>query len=155
MKQKRKHPNVFDVIFIVLIVLLALGAYWISHRSDTGNEQRSRTYVVELTGLDEAMAQYVSVGDPVTDNVKNYEIGTIEAIEVTDDLILVTDQEDGIVREVAQEGYITLLLTIRADTVESEMAVETVSGYTLRTGTSVSISAGSLTSAGYILNVER
>ena len=155
MEEKRKHPNFFDIVCVVLIVLLALGAYWISHRNDTAAEHRSRTYVIELTGLDENVEKYVAVGDPVMDNIKNYEMGTVEAIEVIEDLIQVTDQESGIVREIPQEDYITLLLTVRADTLESEKEITTVSGYTLRTGISVSVSVGALTAAGYILDIER
>ena len=155
MKQKRKHPNFFDIIIIVLIIVLALGAYWISHREGAGGSVRSRTYVIELRGLDETMAQYVSVGDTVTDNIKNYEIGTVEAITTTEDFMQVTDQEAAVVRQVPQEGYITLLLTVRVETEEDEKEIRTLSGYLLKTGTSVSVSAGSLTSSGYILEVER
>lgn len=155
MNKTRKHPNFFDILIILLLVLIAVGAYLLSHRDSAGQEVVTRTCTIELTDLEERMADSVAVGDLVTDNIKNYEIGTVTAVEVQPYTQGVVDEENAILRQEPTPGRVKLLVTVECDTVEGEQEIATTSGYTLRTGTSVSVSAGKLTGTGYILYVER
>lgn len=156
MKKTRKRPNFFDILIILLVLLVAVAAYFLSHRDGTqGKEVITRSYTIELMDLDARMADTVAVGDQVTDNIKNYEIGTVTAVEAYPYEVGVVDEAAGVTRQVVMPGRIVLLLTVECDTVETEKEVNTVSGYTLRTGTSVSVSAGELTAGGYILSMER
>jgi hypothetical protein len=152
----RRRPNFFDLLFIVLILAVALVAYVLSHGQLGGTtDTTTRTYLVELPDLQPGMADCVSVGDTVTDNVKNYDVGTVTEVQVIPATATAFDEENGIYRQVALDDQINLMVTIQAETTETDTAVETVSGYTLRTGTSVSLTIGQLTAAGYILTVER
>lgn len=156
MKQTKKHPNFFDILIILLVLLVAVAAYFLSHRDGAaGKEIVTRSCTIELMDLDTRMAETVAVGDTVMDNIKNYEIGTVTAVESYPYEVGVVDEAAGVTRQVVSPGRIVLLLTVECDTVETEKEINTVSGYTLRTGTSVSISAGELTAAGYILSLER
>lgn len=155
MNKTRKHPNFFDILIILLLVLIAVAAYFVSHRDNTTQEVGMRSCTIELTDLEESMADSVAVGDQVTDNIKNYEIGTVTAVEVQPYTQGVVDEENAVLRQQATPGRIKLLVTVECPTVESEKEVATTGGYTLRTGTAVSVSAGKLTGAGYIVYVER
>mgnify|MGYP004480631261 FL=1 len=155
MEQSPKHPNFFDIVFIVLILALAAGAYWVSHDSTRDKDLVSRSYVIELDHIQEDMVQYAAPGDSVTDNVKNQAMGTVTAVEVVPCTVSVTDEATGTIKQVPVEGYVSLLLTVQADTTETDSQIATKDGYVLRVGTSVSCSVGALTSAGYILSVDR
>lgn len=154
-KAKRIRPNFFDIVFIVLILLAAALAYFLSHRDAAVQEVTRRTYQLELTHLEESMQDRVAVGDTVVDNIKNYGMGTVTAIEVYPYTDRANDEENGIIRQTPVDGYVTLLLTVEADTVEGEKEIATTDGYVLRTGTSVSCTAGALAATGYVLTVER
>ena len=155
MNKTRKHPNFFDILIILLLVLVAAAAYFVSHRDSTAQEVVMRTCTIELADLEERMAGSVAVGDQVTDNIKNYEIGTVTAVEAQPYTQGVVDEENAVLRQQPTPGRIRLLVTVECATVEGEKEIATTSGYTLRTGTAVSISAGQLTGTGYILYVER
>ncbi len=155
-QKKRRRINFFDLLFVVIILAVAVAAYFLSHGSDTqGGKTVTRSYTLELTNLQENMAEYVAVGDTVTDNVRNYDLGTVTEVQVQPCETTVVDEEAGVVRQATLDGYITLVLTITVDTVETDSQITTDSGYTLRTGTAVSCSVGSLTASGYILTIER
>lgn len=156
-KKARRRPNFFDILIVVLLLLVVLAAYWLSHRSAAPTAVVvPRTYTVELIQLKAGMEDYVAVGDPVTDNVKNYDVGTVKAVEVrpytTDESL---DEEAGTYHQTPVEGWVNVLLTIEVDTVETENSVDTLSGYTLRTGVTGSFTAGTLSSRGVILDVSR
>ena len=156
MKQTKKHPNFFDILIILLVLLVAVAAYLLSHRNGAqSKEVVTRSCTIELMDLDERMADAVAVGDTVMDNIKNYEIGTVTAVETCPYEAGAVDEASGVTRQVAVPGRIVLLLTVECDTVETEKEIATVSGYTLRTGISVSCSVGELTAGGYILSLER
>jgi len=153
-KTKKKRPNLFDVIFIVLILVVAVGAYFLVHGTG-GEETTLRTYVIELTGLREGMESSVAVGDTVTDTVKNYGMGTVTATEVVPYEETTIDAENGVYRQIDVAGYVTLRLTVEAETTETEKEITTAGGYAIRTGTAVNCSVGTLVSSGYILEVQR
>lgn len=156
-KKARRRPNFFDILIVILLLLVVLAAYWLSHRSAAPTAVvTTRTYTVELAQLKSGMEAYVAVGDPVTDNVKNYDVGTVTAVEVrpyTTNKSL--DEEAGTYRQAPVEGWVNVVLTIEVDTTETDASVDTVSGYTLRTGAVGSFTAGSLSSGGVILDVSR
>lgn len=156
MEKKKRHPNWIDIAFIVLLVAVVAVAYILSHSDSAATvETVKRSYVVELTNLDPHMADCLTVGDKVTDNVKNYDIGTVTALEVVPYENLCMDEEDGVMRAAQIPDKITLQVTIEADTTETERQIATASGYTLRVGTSVSCTIGQLTAAGYIIGLDR
>jgi hypothetical protein len=155
MEKAKRHPNFFDILLILLILLAAAAAYLLSHQGTDSATLRTRTYRVELQGLRSNMADALQVGDTVTDTVKNLDIGTITALEVQPYTVGVTDEEAGVVRQVEMEDYVTLWITLEAETTETDSQISTTSGYVLRTGTSVYVSVGDLVASGYILDVER
>lgn len=153
-RKKRLRINLFDIAIIILILLVAGAAYLLSH-NDAGAEVISRSYVLELQNLDASMADYVQIGDTVTDSVKNYPIGTVTEVAVVPYMATTSDLQNGVIRETEVPGKISLLLTVQADTTETQRDITTLSGYVLRTGTSVSCQVGNLVSKGFILKVDR
>lgn len=155
-KKPRKRLNFFDLLIVLLLLAVVAVAYLLSHDSTpTAKNIIPRTYTVELPRLELGMKDYVSVGDTVTDNIKNYAIGTVTDIELQPSTNTVLDEEHEIFRQAVLNDRVTLVLTIEVDTVETDSAVDTLSGYTLRTGTSVSLTAGQLYAAGTVLSVSR
>jgi hypothetical protein len=155
MEKAKRHPNFFDILLILLILLAAAGAYLLSHQGTDSATLRTRTYRIELQGLRSSMADALQPGDTATDTVKNLDLGTITAVEVQPYTVGVTDEEAGVVRQVEMEDYVTLWITLEVETTETDSQISTTSGYVLRTGTSVSVAAGDLVASGYILDVER
>lgn len=154
-KAKRKHPNFFDILFILLILAVAAAAYLLSHQTPTTQDTTVRTYKIELDHLQTSMADCVAVGDTVTDTVRNLDMGTVTAVEVLPYTAAVSDEDANVVRQVPVEGYVTLWLTVEAETLETDTAIVTESGYTLRTGVSISCAVGTLVGSGYVLGIER
>lgn len=155
-KKPRRRPNFFDLLIVLLLLAVVVVAYLLSHDSaSTAKDVISRTYTVELPRLEAGMENYVSVGDAVTDNVKNYAVGTVTNVEVRPTTSTVLDEENNLFRQAPVEGQVTVVLTIAVDTVETDASVDTLSGYTLRTGATVSFTAGRLYASGNILEVSR
>lgn len=156
MEKKRKHPNFIDIAFLLLIAAVALAAYFISHQdSEAVNQTTMRSYVVELSDLDPSMSEYVAVGDAVTDNVKNYALGTVTAVEVVPYTMDVMDEEAGVYREAEVPNRISLQITIEAATLETDKQITTDSGYVLQVGGAISCTAGVLSGPGHIIALDR
>lgn len=157
MKRIKFKWNFWDGAVIVLILAVVVAAYMLSHggKLDTREEVITRSYTIELNDLHEEMLDCVHVGDRVVDNIRNYNMGTITDMEVVSYTVGVTDEEAGIIRQQPLPDRYCLILTIEADTIETETDVQTVSGYNLKTGLSISCTINELSSGGYILTVER
>lgn len=153
-KKFQIRPNFFDILFVVIILAIAAGAYMVSHK-DTDETVSRRSYTVELVGIAKGLEVSVEPGDTVIDNVMNLEMGVITDVRVEPATFSEIDEETYTEKQVPEEDYITLILTIESDTTESDYNVTTLSGYTLRVGTSVYCFTGSLNAGGYILAVER
>ena len=154
-KKTRRRPNFFDILFIILILAAAATAWFLSHREAATAETRTRTYMFELLDIQEEMLDCISVGDSVTDNVKNLAMGTVTNVEVLPSTVQVLDEGTGVIRQADRPGRYTLHVTVEAETVETETSIETTAGYVLRVGSVVSCSIGGMTASGYILALER
>ena len=153
--KKHRQLNLFDVLFVLLILIFVIVAYMLSHGGISRQETITRNYLLELADLPDGMQDSVSIGCQVEDNVKNYELGIVTAIEIIPSTGSVLDEETRTIQQAVKPDQLTLLLTIQVDTVETEDTSDTVSGYPLRVGRFVSCTAGSLTASGYILAVDR
>lgn len=156
MKKKYFRLNFIDIVFVLLIAALAMTAYYLSHRSSTEVlKTQTRSYVVELTDLEPFMANAVQVGDCVTDTVKNQDLGVVSAVESVPYTQRVLDEDNSVYVYKDVPNRITLLITIEAETLETENEITTASGYALRVGTFVNCAAGGLVGSGYILELDR
>lgn len=156
MEKKKFRPNILDILLLLLIAAVALAAYAISHRQEAGPQQAiTRSYTIELTNLDGTMLESVQPGDLVKDNVKNLELGVVTAVEVSATTVSSLNKETGLYQETEVPGKYTMLVTVRADTTETDKQVSTVSGFILRVGTSVSCTVGNLYASGYIVKLDR
>lgn len=155
MEKKRKHPNFIDIILIVLVVAVAAVAYFLSHQDASPAQTVKRSYVLEVTQLDPAIADCVEAGDTVTDNIKNYDMGVVTAVERQTSTAAVLNKELGEYVLAEYPDKVTLYITIEADTTESDSTIATESGYTLRIGTGVSCTIGAMKASGYIVGLDR
>lgn len=156
MDKKRRHPNFIDIAFILLIAAVALTAYFLSHQdSEATNQPTLRSYVIELSDLSPEMAQYIAVGDTVTDNVKNYHLGTVTAVEVIPYRMPALDEQAGIYRNCDVPNRISLLVTVEAETLETDKQITTASGFVIRVGATLSCSVGRFSAPGCIAAMDR
>lgn len=129
--KKRLRLNFIDITLVLLIAAVVLTAYFLSHDSSDEVNTVSRTYVIAFSDTGT-----VRIGDAVTDAVRGSHMGTVAAVE--------PDPDSGILR-----------VTVEAETVEDEKGVSTVSGCSIRVGTEVTCTIGSLTASGCIVGLSR
>ncbi len=158
-KQAKKVKfNLFDALVILVILVAAVAVYLILQgSSDDGvfAESSPISYTVEVTGLREGMEDTVSIGDEFQETSDGNTMGTVTAVEVIPYTVQATDEEEGVIRDQEVEGYSTLRITLEVQSVEPDSAIETTEGETIRVGTSVTMSNGTLLAKGTIIWMER
>ena len=153
MEKKRIRPN---LILLVLVAAVAVSAYWISHQdSDTVAVTTPRSIVIEIADVAPEMLNAVGAGDLVTETTKNQVLGTVTAVEALPYYESVYDEEAGICRRAEVSGRICLMVTLQADTIDTDSAVNAASGFALRVGTGVNCTVGKRAGVGHIVGVER
>lgn len=134
MDKKRKYPNIIDVVFLFLIAAVALTAYFLSHDSTENVNTVTASYTVELTDPEGLTADSVKIGDRVTDNARGYDMGSVTAVEALPS---------------------ALRITVEAGTVENEKGISTASGCSIRVGTQVWCTVGTLSAKGTVVELSR
>ena len=154
--EKKKHRfNLFDVIVILVIVVLAAAVYIISHREQTLAETVMATYTVEIADVPSGASDCIEIGAAVTDNIKNYSCGTVVGVEELPYQVAVDNTVTGNRDYAVVSGRSFVLITIEVPVLESDTGLETPEGYDVRMAASTSITAGDFYGAGYIIRVER
>ena len=157
-KKKRIRFNLFDVIVIAVILVLAAAAYLILNGlpgAADAAETTTVTYTLELTGLREEMSDSVAVGDTFYETSNGYAIGTVTAVEVVPYTVNATDKENAVIRSEEVSGYISLQITLEIEVIETDDSLTTEEGQVIRTGVSIKASNGTLLGSGYIIWTER
>lgn len=155
-KKKRIKFNLFDVIVIAVILLLAAAAYLILNGLPNASENTvTVSYTLELTGLREEMADSVEVGDSFYVTSTGYEIGTVTAVEVVPYTVTATDKEEAVIRNQEVADYVNLQITLEVEVIETDDALTTEDGQVIRTGTSLTASNGTVIGSGFVIWTER
>lgn len=152
--EKKKKFNVFDIIIILVIIAIAGGAYVFTHRTKAMETQLLR-YSLELNECPEGFSQNIKVGDKLTDNVKNYNMGTITSVEARPSIRLGEDKINGTVIESTLEGKETVILVVEANVVEDGANFKVDGGYVVKAGKDVSVKGNGYAGRGYILTIGR
>lgn len=159
MEKKAKKSirlNLFDILVVCIILIIAVGVYFISHRdTDTEKEMTEVVYTVEISKLPEGTSQYLEIGQEMKDNKHSCPAGTITDIEVRPYVTKATDQENGTIQDQAVSGYETVLITLKADCAVSDHNISLDDQNALRVGVGISYSTGSFSGSGYVVGIER
>ncbi len=164
MEQKfRFKLNLFDGI--VLVLCLCVGGFLAysylkpapAVTEDPAVPSASTVrYVVKFQKMLEGTETLVESGDKLTDNIKNYDLGTVVSTEV---IPCTTRVEDHINRQVVRAeipGHVDLLVTVESDSAAlGTDAVVLDGGYNLRVNTTAYIKGEGYMASGPIISIER
>ena len=88
MRKRKMKFNIMDVLILLAVAAVAAVLLYVFVLSENtpvdslgGTPTTKITYVVELTGIDDALSDNISVGETLIDAAKKMNIGTIVAVE--------------------------------------------------------------------------
>ena len=161
-KTFRFKLNLFDGI--VLVLALCVGGFlgWNALKPAAPVEEGSAPavstvrYVVRFQRMIEGSENLVEPGDRLTDNIKNYNLGTVVATEVRPNYARVVDHENKQIVRAEVPGYVDLYVTVECSSATlSENAVILDGGYILRANTTAYIRGEGYMASGPIVSIER
>ncbi|NLM83775.1 MAG: DUF4330 family protein [Clostridiales bacterium] len=151
--------NVFDVIIMVVVLVLAAALILVWRNSGRSNisvmESRPVRYKVEISSMLPDGANAIKPGDLIYDSVKKYALGTVEDVTLEPARRLSKDMETGRTIYAEIPDRLTAVLDVVCDCYETESSISTTSGYTLRVGANVYIAGPGYAGAGYIVAISR
>ena len=154
MERKNFKLNFFDIIIAIIIVVIAGGIYFFINKEDVV-QTKKLIYTIELNNLPQGFTENIKVGDKLTDGVKNYNMGTIIAVEKSDTTVLVTDQDNSIVKEKAIPELERAVITIEADVTENGADYKVDGNFLVKAGLNVNVHGPGYAGSGYIILIER
>jgi len=159
-KKIKWRLNLFDVIFIVCAIVVAVLLLRFSGRSAgsvsviPAGSQETVVYTVELQGMYNDSAKLVKPGDAFIDKVEKRALGTVVSVNLVPARTLQNDLVSGnrIVVEIPERTDAIVTVTAQATVTDSQI---TVDGYAIRVGTKVSIDGPLYNSGGFITDIVR
>ena len=158
----RLRLNLFDGI--VLVLALAVGAFllWntLKPAAAPSAEQPAAStstvrYTVRFQRWQEGTGHLVKVGDKLADNRKNYELGTVVAVEVVPCETLQLDHESKEYVLSHISGYEDVLVTLEAPCTLNNKDLMVDGGYSLKVDASTFIRGNGYFATGPIVSIER
>ena len=156
-KKFRLRLNLFDGI--VLALALAVGAFllWTAMKPQIPDEAApastsSVRYTVRLQRL--GTSELIRTGDQVADNIKNYVVGEVTAVEAVPCRRRVLDREN--LRKVWAEtdAFEDILLTLESPCQITDSAITLDGGYELRVGSTAYLRGIGYMGAGPVVSIE-
>lgn len=152
-------PNLFDLIIIALVVILAAGFLWwkgiLGGTGTSSSSTRTVRYTIELTQMYGDSAQLIQVGDTIVDGVHKYTMGTVVSVDVGDCIVSSHNYETGTYESVVMPGYQTATVVLESECSETDTQIMVGGGYVIRGGLSVTVRGPGYAATGSILSVER
>ncbi|MFI3253918.1 MAG: DUF4330 family protein [Eubacteriales bacterium] len=158
-KEKMKFRlNVFDTI--VLLVALALGGVFLWQtlsRNETVVVQRTEElhYQIMIKEASGGTGDIIPVGSAMLDAVKNYNIGTVQGMEVLPATKQVLNHETKEYQQAILEGAEDILIDMVVQVSLSDSALMADGGFPVRVGELVYLRGAGYMAAGYIYSIER
>lgn len=154
MEKKRWRINLFDIVIILVVLCLGIALYAFTHKTVVV-ETKKVTYQLEMIECPEGFAEKIHVGDKLTDNIKNYHMGTVVAVEAEPATKLGDDRVNGAIVERPLPGLETIKLTVEANVTESNSDLKVDGGYVVKAGKEIAVKGNGYAGKGYILTVNR
>lgn len=142
MEQKKKIKfNAVDVI-IVIAVLAVIAVFGVSQLKGTGETTHGKTVQIQLMGeeVSDFVTEQMNIGDEVTDDGTNADLGTITDIELND-AVSYGVNSDGNYVKTSKPGYKQAIITTEVSGTEYEHGV-ILDGAKYSVGHSLTIRAG-------------
>lgn len=160
-KSFRFKLNLFDgiVLALALCVALVLGYLMLkpaTPQAETGAPTVSTVrYTVRFQKMLEGTGALIQPGDVLKDNIKNYNLGTVESVEIVPATMEVVDEYNKANVRATLEGYEDALVTVVASCTEGPSSLLVDGGYTLRVNTTAYIRGEGYMGSGPIISIER
>lgn len=160
MRKRKMKFNIMDVLILLAVAAVAAVLVYVFVLSENtpvdslgGTPTTKITYVVELTGIDDALSDNISVGETLIDAAKKMNIGTIVAVETQPYVYLGKNLTDGTMELTTVDNKSTIYVTVEADATLTGIAYS-ISGYDIYVGEKVYLSLPDFTGTGYCISLK-
>lgn len=158
-KKFRLRLNLFDGI--VLVLALAVGAFllWNALKPEVPEEVISTPtstvrYTVRLQRCLPGTNELIQLGDQVADNIKNYVVGNVTAVEAVPCRRRVLDRENLRRVWVETDQFEDILLTLESTCEITDSAITLDGGYQLRVGSTAYLRGLGYMGSGPVVSIE-
>lgn len=157
-EKKKGRFNVIDVLVIVILLLVAFVTAWILDPiglfpNDTQRDMSIR-YTVEMSEIDDELAELIATGDGVTDQVSGKRIGTVALVERTQAYVWEYSEAEGTMVKKSISGKSDLIITIESECVYEYGKGYSVNGVQIAYGTPISLRSQSFSGSGYCVSFD-
>ena len=157
----RLRLNLFDAI--VLVVALGVGAFllWNALKpAPSASQPTSSTSTVHYTicfqRIIEDAASLIQPGDTLVDTIKNYELGTVTAVEVVPSQSQILDEDNRQYVLADVPSHHDALVTVESPcTTGSDNSLVLDGGYIIRVGDTTYVRGAGYMGSGPIISIER
>lgn len=160
-KKFRIKLNLFDgiVLAVALCAALVLGYLTLKPAPAPAEGEAPAVstvrYTVRFQRMLEGTAQLVQPGDVLTDNIKNYNIGTVESVEIVPSRVEAADLEGRRIVQTEIEGLEDAIVTVVAQGTMGSNSLILDGGFTLRANTTAYIRGQGYMASGPVIHIER
>ena len=156
MANKKFKINVFDAVVVAVVIIVLIAAYAFMNRGgDTVVATKKLRYKIEITEKPVGFSELIEVGDRITDNIKNYHMGTVVAIETEPYKDIFEDYENGRYAEGETDELETVVLTLEADVTETESSLIVGGNYVVKAGKEIAVKGEGYAGTGHVISIER
>ncbi len=152
--KKKFKINFFDVVIILIVACVGLGVYFFTNKTPAA-ETKKLTYVVELNKTTPGLEDYIRIGDDLTENTKNYNMGKVVSFETVPYSKITPDYENNTFVESVDPYYNSVFITVEANVTETASSYAVDGQYIVRAGTEVFVKGEGYAGEGYIVKVNR
>ena len=150
--------NLFDVIFIICALIVAVLILNYAGRSDGGivssGSSEPIVYTIELQGMSGDAAYMINPDDSLVDKIEKRPIGTVVSVEITPSMISQKNLLTGERIITEQPNKMDAVIVVAADASVTESQIS-IGGFVVRVGLWVSINGPLYNGNGYIIDIER
>ena len=160
MRKRKMKFNIMDVLILLAIAAVAAVILYVFVFSENtpmdslGKAQATKiTYVIEVTGVDDALSDNISVGETLIDASTKMNIGTIVAVESQPYVYLGKNITAGTMELTTVDNKSTIYVTVEANATLSGISYN-ISGYSIYVGEQVYLSLPHFTGTGYCISLK-
>jgi len=149
--------NVFDVVIITLILIVAVGVlgFYYIRKTKVITKGVKTVYTLELIDNPLGFAELVKEGDNIKDSIKNYSMGTVIKVEKTPNTKILNDLVNNTIIEKETPDRERVVLTVEANVVDSGTDLLVDNQYDIRVGKDIYVKGPRYGGVGYILSIQR
>lgn len=154
--KKKFRINIFDIVIILIVVCVGAGVYFLMNRGTAVNSSTKKlTYMIELNNTTPGLEDYIRIGDDLTENTKNYNMGKVVDFETIPYTKITPDYENNRFADSVDPSHNTVLITVEANVTETASAYSVDGQFVVRAGTEIFVKGEGYAGEGYIVKVIR